>query len=322
MSPPRVVVLFGATGTGKTGLACAIADRIPCRLVSCDAVQVYRHVDAASAKPSGDELRHPWALVGVADPGDDLNLADWVRAAERELEIAAAAGRVPLVVGGTGLYVRGLLKGIAPAPPRDEALRERLRATASRRGVPFLHRLLSRLDPATAARLQPNDSQRLVRALEVRIAAGASITALQGGAWSGPDRYPALRLGLELPRDLLGRRLDARVEAFFAAGLVDEVRDLLGPRRVPPGANALSGIGYRETAAFLAAAGKEPLESLVAEVRLHTRQYAKRQATWFRRERPAVWFDPREPGLADGLAEAIAAWHSGGPPPAFGRAVV
>lgn len=316
---PRVVALFGATGTGKTALACALADRLPCRLVSCDALQVYRHLDAATAKPEGDERRHPWALVDLVEPTTHITLGDWVRAAQAEVARATAEGKIALVAGGTGMYLRGLLKGVAPAPARDEALRARLRGLAARRGVPFLHRVLARLDPATAARLQPRDSQRLVRALEVWLATGASLSGLQAGGWDGPDLYPALRIGLELPREELNRRLGARVERFFARGLVEEVRELLEARGVPPGVNALAGIGYRETVAWLRRADRPPVATLAAEVERHTRQYAKRQTTWFRRERPVLWADPRDPGLAARLVPVIRAFVESGVPAAPAR---
>ncbi len=308
--PPAVplVAIFGPTGTGKTALAADLADLVPCRLISCDAVQVYRGLDAATAKPRGREARHPWALVDVAEPARDFNLGDWVRAAEAEVADAWSRGLVPVVAGGTGMYLRGLLKGVAEAPPRDAALRARLAARADERGVPYLHRLLRRLDPEGAARLAPGDRQRLVRALEVRLRAGASLSALQGGGWQGPDRYRVLRVGLTLPREELSPRLDARVETFFRDGLVDEVRRLLGPGGVPPAANAFRAIGYREVVGVLAAGAAPDERALVADVQRATRQYAKRQRTWFRSEEGTAWHDPREPELAARLAAEVRDW--------------
>ena len=310
MSAPRLVALVGPTGTGKTALACAIADRVPCRLISCDALQVYRGLDAATAKPEGEERRHPWALVDWVDPREDVNLGRFARAAEAEVAAAAAEGRTALLVGGTGLYLRGLLKGVAEAPPRDEALRARLTALAARRGVPFLHRVLARLDPRTAARLAPNDRQRLARALEVRLLTGTSLAALQDGGWARPDRFPALKFGLTLPREELYARLDARAAGFFARGLVAEVRRLVEEEGVPREANALRAIGYREVVRALAAEGPPDEAALVEETRRATRQYAKRQLTWFRGEPGIEWFDARTPGLADELAARIAAFAS------------
>lgn len=300
-----MVAVFGPTGTGKTALALELADRIPCRLISCDALQVYRNFDRATAKPQGDERRHPWALIDAFPPELDINLGEWVRAAERELEAAWGTGRLPVVVGGTGLYLRGLLKGVAEAPARDPAQRQRLLALADRRGVPFLHRILGRLDPPTARRLRPNDRQRIVRALEVRLATGHSLTRLQDRGWERPDRFRCLKVGLDLPRELLYERLDQRVDRFFAQGLVDEVRSLLHERGVPPAANAFRAIGYREVLAWLFEGEARPIEEVIAAVKQHTRNYAKRQLTWFRRESPAFWIDPRVEGGADALAAAV-----------------
>lgn len=306
MSGPPVVAIYGATGTGKTRLAVELADRLPCRLISCDALQVYRDFRVATEKPRGAEARHPWALVDWAEPTRDVNLGDWVRAAEAEIRAAHAAGEVPVVAGGTGLYLRGLLKGVAAAPPRAPALRRRLAALAERHGVPFLHRVLSRLDPASAARLAPRDRQRVVRALEVRLASGASLAALQGGGFTRPDRFATLRVGLALPRELLYARLDARAAGYLAAGLVEEVRWLLETRRVPRDANAFRALGYREVLAHLeAGTGPGGEAALLERIQRDTRRYAKRQITWFRGEAGTTWYDPREPGLPDRLAGRI-----------------
>ena len=306
MSGPLVVAIYGATGTGKTRLAVELADRLPCRLISCDALQVYRDFRVATEKPRGAEARHPWALVDWVEPTRDVNLGDWVRAAEAEIRAAQAAGEVPVVVGGTGLYLRGLLKGVAAAPARDPLLRRRLAALAEWHGAPFLHRVLSRLDPATAARLGPRDRQRIVRALEVRVGSGSSLASLQGGGFTRPDRFATYRVGLALPREALYQRLDARAAGYLAAGLVEEVRWLLETRRVPRSANAFRALGYREVLACLDAppeAGGEA--ALLERIQRNTRRYAKRQATWFRGEAGTTWYDPREPDLPDRLAARI-----------------
>lgn len=310
----RLLALFGPTGTGKTALACDIADRLPVRLISCDSVQVYRDLQAATAKPEGNERRHPWALVDWADPERDVNLGDWVRAAERELEVAWGEGRTPLVVGGTGMYLRGLLKGVASAPRRDPGERRRLYALDAKHGTPWLHRVLTRLDPETAGNVGSNDRQRVVRALEVRLSVGASLAGLQSGGWRGPDRWPTLRLGLATDRTRLYQTLDRRVDQFFERGLIEEVLWLLGPRGVPPEANALRAIGYREV---VRACRREPGRgwvfagdeaSLRAEVAQATRRYAKRQMTWFRREPDTTWLDPEDPSTLEVCLERIRRW--------------
>jgi tRNA dimethylallyltransferase len=319
-----VVALFGATGTGKTAVACAVADAVPVRLISCDSVQLYRDLRAATAKPEGEETRHSWALVDWAEPHEDVNLGAWVRAAEDELRAAWKRRRLPLVAGGTGMYLRGLLKGVARAPRRNPALRERLRALEARHGSPWLHRVLARLDPPSADRIGPHDRQRLVRALEVRIASGRSFAGLQGRGWEGPDRWPALRLGLHMDRAALYARLDARVERFFERGLIDEVLWLLGPGGVPPDANALRAIGYREVVRACRPladgswifAGDEA--EVRAEVAQSTRRYAKRQMTWFRREPGTVWLDAEDPRVAERCIETIREWSAAFPDPSFG----
>jgi tRNA dimethylallyltransferase len=305
--PSFVVALFGPTGTGKTALACAIAERVPCRLISCDAVQVYRGLEAASAKPTADERRGEWALVDWVEPTQDVNMGAWVRAAEAEIREAHRRGLVPLVAGGTGLYLRGLAKGVAEAPARDEALRRRLRRLAARHGGPeWLHRVLRRLDPELAAQLGARDEQRVVRGLEVRLRTGRALSEMQGGGWRGPDRWPLLRVGISVPREVLYPRLDRRVELFFAAGLVAEVRDLLEREGLPAEANALRGLGYREVTDWLTGRSEaRSLDEVVEEVQRNTRRYAKRQMTWFRKETPATWHDAREPDLAERIARAI-----------------
>ncbi len=304
-APPLVVAIFGPTGTGKTALACDLADRVPAHLISCDAVQIHRDLSAGAAKPRGPAARHPWALVDIVEPARDLNLGEWVRAAEREIDWAARAGRTPIVVGGTGLYLRGLLKGVAPAPARSERLRARLQGLAENRGTPLLHRVLARLDPDTAAQLAPNDRQRLVRALEVRLSTGKSLARLQDRGWSGPDRFPTLRIGLAVPRDELHRRLDERTSSFFRSGLVAECRWLRTVRGIPASANALAAIGYREVVQWLEQPGARSEADLVAAVQRSTRRYAKRQMTWFRREQPALWLDPRDPALVERAVEEV-----------------
>ncbi len=205
------------------------------------------------------------------------------------------------------MYLRGLLQGIVEAPPRDPALRDRLRGMATRHGARRLHRWLRRLDPGSAERLSPGDTQRIVRALEVALSGGPRLSDLLagGGTWArGLERYAALKIGLELDRRALGERLEARVRGFFAAGLVSEVLDLLRGG-VPESANALKAIGYREVLEALRT-GLDP-ESVVEEVVASTRRYAKRQRTWFRKEAGVVWLDASEgpEALADRI---VALW--------------
>jgi tRNA dimethylallyltransferase len=304
-------VLVGPTGTGKSRLAVLVAERIGGEIVGCDALQVYRGFDVATAKPAPHERRSvPHWLIDVADPCRDYSLADYVADADGAIAAIRSRGRVPIVVGGTGMYLRGLLKGIVPAPARDDALRIRLRALALRFGPPRLHRWLARLDPASAARVLPGDVQRVIRGLELALASEASWSErlAASGTWSANgERYVALKFGLDLDREALGARLARRVDEFLASGLVDEVDRLLGAG-IPRTANAFKAIGYREVLAARLA-GRDPRGERDAIV-LATRRYAKRQRTWFRRERGVLWLDAaREPG--DLVTTIVAAWSEG-----------
>jgi tRNA dimethylallyltransferase len=287
-----VLVLLGPTGTGKSDVALEVAKILDGEIVGCDSLQVYRGLDAATAKPTGAARRAvPHHLVDCVDPRTDYTMADYVRAADHAIEGVAARERVPLVVGGTGLYLRGLLRGFIDAPGRDAALRGRLRRIVARGGADRLHAWLRRRDAETARRIPATDVQRLVRATELVYKSGESWSdrLREGGTWSaGEERYRAVKFGLDMGREAHGLRLDARVDRFFAAGLVDEVRSLLD-RGVPGEANAFKGIGYREVLGAIKR-GEDP-DGVRDEVRRNTRRYAKRQRTWFRAEPGVVWLE-------------------------------
>ena len=287
-----LLTILGPTGTGKSELALELALRIDGEIVNCDALQVYRGFDVATAKPPLDHrrrVRHH--VVDCVGPDRDFNLAEFERLATEAVSEIARRGKVPIVAGGTGMYLRGLLRGIVASPGRDEPLRSRIRAIGARRGATALHRWLRRLDPDSAARIPPGDVQRLARAVEFAL--------LDGGKWSerlrrqgtwldGGERYRALKVGLTMDRRRLCERLDARVDRFFESGLVAEVRRLLADG-VPPTANAFKAIGYREVLSALSD-GREA-EAVREEVKRNTRRFAKRQMTWFRREPDVVWLD-------------------------------
>lgn len=309
-------MLAGPTGAGKSGLALRVAEAVDGEIVGCDALQVYLGLDAATAKPSADDrarVRH-W-VVDTIDPRRDYTVADYVRDADAAIAAIRAASRVPIVVGGTGMYLRGLLRGVVAAPPRDPELRARLSRMIDRFGVERAWRVLSRLDPASGSRIPPRDRQRVVRALEVALT-GESLSArlARAGSWgSTAERYRALKFCLDADRERLARRLEERVSAFFAAGLVAEVRALLAAG-VPPTANALKGIGYREVVRALESAA-DPLGTAAAVVTA-SRRYAKRQRTWFRSEPSMTWLDAAdgEEALAARIAASWRAWVADGPP--------
>ncbi len=304
---PRLLVLVGPTGTGKSALALELATRLGGEIVSCDAFQVYRGLEIGTAKPTVDERRRVvHHAIDCADPRHGFSMVEWERIASSAIAQIAARGAVPLVVGGTGLYARALLRGFIPTPKRDLALRERLQRVAARRGAAFLHRCLVRRDAASASRLHPGDTQRIIRALELaRGGSNWSERLARAGNWAtGEERYPTLKIGLDRDRLRLNSILDARVDRFFERGLVAEIEALLAAG-VPPEANALRAIGYREVVQALLA-GTNPGETR-DQVRRRTRAYSKRQRTWFRRERDLEWLDS-DRSVVELAEQVVARW--------------
>ncbi len=284
---PLVVLLLGPTGSGKTALSLALGERFGGEIVSCDSVAVYRGMDLGTAKPSAEErARLPHHLIDVVEPNQPFTAGQYSRAARAALKEIAARGRLPVVTGGTGLYLRALTEGLFAGPERQEALRAALRRSRERHGETWLHRLLSRLDPASAARIHANDSPKLIRAIEVCLAARRPLSeVLASTAATDPlTGFRLLRIGLNPPRQALYARLNQRCAAMFAAGLVEETRGLLahyGPVR------ALDSLGYRQAMAVLAGTLSE--EAAIAAAQQGHRNYAKRQLTWFRREPDVRW---------------------------------
>src|SRR5262249_11988625 len=262
-SVPRapLLVVVGPTASGKSEVAAHLAETFGGEVVGCDSMQVYRGLDAGTGKPDAAlraRVRHH--LVDVADPARDFNLGDYVRLGEEAVDSILDAGRIPVIAGGTGLYLQGLLRGVFAGPRRDEALRARLLAVEARRGGLALHRMLRRRDPATAARLSPRDTQRIVRALEVGFLTGRPLSdhlAGEGGPGSpgspdetprprwGQDRWPTIKIGVRLPRELQIRAIEARVDRFLASGWAEEVRRLM-ESGLPEHANCWKALGYRE----------------------------------------------------------------------------
>lgn len=286
---PLVVILLGPTGSGKTALSLALAERFNGEIVSCDSVAVYRGMDLGTAKPSLDErARVPHHLVDVADPDQPMTAGEYSRQARAALQEITARGRLPIVTGGTGLYLRALTEGLFAGPQRHEKLRERLRKSAAKRGSAWLHRMLARLDPASAARIHANDTPKLIRAIEVCVAGRRPMSHLLASDSDARDPltgFRLLRIGLNPPRQPLYDRLNQRCTAMFAAGLVQETRTLLacyGPVK------ALDSLGYRQATAILLNGLSE--QAAIAEAQQGHRNYAKRQLTWFRREPDVRWF--------------------------------
>lgn len=280
-----LLVLFGPTGAGKSRLALALAEAHGAEIVSADSVQVYRGLDIGSAKPTAAErARVAHHGLDLFDPREQSDAARWVAAVEPTIQRLVAAGRPPVVCGGTGLYVRALLVGLADIPSVPEAVRVSVRARLADEGPEALHAELARVDPATAARLDPADRQRITRALEVFAATGTRLSTFLAEAPS-QSRYAARVVALVPTSSGLHARIAARAEAMIAAGLVEEVQGLLAAG-VPPDAPAFHTLGYREVIAALiahpAGLGMRDRHALVEAVARGHRQYAKRQLVWLR----------------------------------------
>lgn len=288
MSPthePLAVLLLGPTGSGKTALSLALGERFSGEIVSCDSVAVYRGMDLGTAKPTpAERARLPHHLIDVADPDQPFTAGDYSRAARAALREIAARGHLSIVTGGTGLYLRALTEGLFAGPARREDLRIRLRRSAERHGASWLHRLLSCLDPASAARIHANDAPKLIRAIEICLAGRRPMS--QQLARDPLTGFRLLRIGLNPPRAALYDRLNHRCAAMFAAGLVEETRSLLA--RSGP-VKALDSLGYRQACAVLDGSLSE--DAALAAAQQGHRNYAKRQLTWFRRELDVQWLD-------------------------------
>jgi tRNA dimethylallyltransferase len=290
MGEPLAVLLLGPTGSGKTTLSLALAEEFNGEIVSCDSVAVYRGMDLGSAKPTAAErARVPHHLIDVANPDQPFTAGAYSRAARAALREIAVRGRLPIVTGGTGLYLRALTEGLFAGPERQEDLRERLRRGGLTRGSVWLHRVLMRLDPTSAARIHSNDTPKLIRAIEVCLAGRrpmSEVLASEGEARDPLTGFRLLRIGLNPSRAALYERLNHRCAEMFAAGLVQETRTLLacfGPARV------LESLGYRQACSMLIGGLSE--KAAIAEAQQGHRNYAKRQLTWFRREPEVNWIE-------------------------------
>jgi len=284
-----VAVLTGPTGVGKTALAIRLAQELGAHIVNADSLQVYRELDIGTAKPTWEERALvPHHLLDVVFPDQDFDAADYYRLGRRVLADLQLRGIPPLVVGGTGLYIRVLLHGICDDGVPDESARQQLQEELQSQGLPVLYDRLCRLDPATAARLHPNDTCRILRALEVITAGGRQLSAQQQAHRFADSPYRPLIIALNRPRDELYARIEARVTAMLAQGLVAEVQDLR--RRYPATLKPMQSLGYRHVSAFLD--GRLAWDDMVAQLQRDTRRYAKRQLTWFRAEPDVHWLAP------------------------------
>ena len=289
-TPNPVVSIVGPTASGKSTLGIEVALRLNGEIINCDSVQVYRGIEIATAKVPFEERKGiPHHLIDFVSPEINYTAGDWAREAQAKIEEIERRGKVPLLVGGTGFYLRALRRPFFPSPQTDESLRQRLNKMREKRGAEYLHRLLRRLDPLSAQELYPRDWPRVHRAIEVRLQTGRPISTLKEKRVEPHESTRRLHiLALNPPRDELYRRINERTEAHFAAGLVDEVKHLL-TRGIPPDSNALGAHGYRRVVEHLL--GKRDLTSAVEQTKLDVRHYAKRQLTWFRHEPGVQWFE-------------------------------
>ena len=284
---PLVVAVLGPTATGKSALALAIAERYGGEIVNCDSTAVYRGFDIGTDKIALGERRGiPHHLIDIADPTDDYTAAQYARDAAAAIRDIRARGRLPILAGGTGFYFRALTRGLFPGPGADAALRSRLESIAARRDVTFLHRLLRKVDPESALRIQPRDLKRLVRALEVFFLTGRPLTAHFADTVSPLPDVDVLAVGLRLPAAQISERVTRRVDEQFTRGLLDEIRGLLASG-VPETARPFGGLVYRQALEHLHGVRDEAAtrELIVRE----NRKYSRRQLIWFRKEPNLRW---------------------------------
>jgi len=285
-----VIAIVGPTASGKSTLGIEVAHQINGEIINCDSVQVYQEIQIATAKVSFDERKGvPHHLIDFVSPDINYTAGEWAREAAKKIEEIETRGRVPLLVGGTGFYLRALRQPFFISPPTDESLRQRLNSMRERRGPEHLHRFLRRIDPDAAAQLFPRDWPRVQRAIEVYFQTGRSIVDQQPVRPEPHESSRRLRiLALNPPRTELYDRINQRTEEHFRAGLVEEVRELLH-HGFSPTSSALGAHGYRRVVEYLQ--GLRNLESAIEQTKLDVRHYAKRQLTWFRHEANVEWFD-------------------------------
>jgi tRNA dimethylallyltransferase len=285
---PLLVVVVGPTGSGKTALSLALAEHFRGEIVNCDSVALYREFEIGTDKPTAAErARVPHHLLDLIDPTAYITAGEYARQARRALEEIKTRGNLPIVVGGSGLYLRALLEGLFPGPQRSQELRQRLGERAGEKGSAYLHRVLRRLDPAAAAKIHAHDAPKLIRAIEVCLASRQRMTELwkQGG-----DPLPGfriLRLGLDPERKLLYDRLNQRAQRMFDSGVVEETQRLL--EKYGDAARALTSLGYKQAGQLLR--GEIDRGTALQAAQQAHRHYAKRQITWFRREPDVLWLD-------------------------------
>jgi tRNA dimethylallyltransferase len=303
MNPPLAIFLMGPTASGKTGLAVELVQRLPLAIVSVDSAMVYRGMDIGTAKPDAATLAvAPHRLIDIRDPAQSYSAAEFRADAVGEMESICRQGSSPLLVGGTMLYFRALERGLSDLPGAEPELRAELAAQAGRIGWPAMHERLARIDPAAAARIHPNDPQRIQRALEVYELSGRSLSELCSRGAEARADYRFLKILLAPPREVLHRRIEQRFRHMLDQGFLNEVKRLRDRGDLDPRLPAMRAVGYRQAWSHLE--GELSASEWVERAMAATRQYAKRQLTWLRSERHVQWIDPLGP---DAVAQGVAA---------------
>jgi len=302
-----IFAISGPTASGKTALGVGLAQSIGGEVVNFDSVQIYKGIQVATAKPSEEEKQGiPHHLIGYVDPNVNYTAADWAEDATKKIEDIQSRGSVPILVGGTGFYLRSLRNPLFESPKTDHELRSRLQSIAEMKGSPYVYRMLKRLDPAAAKKLFENDAPRINRALEVIFQTGEAFSRQQRNRSDPPEFVARIRLFvLNPPRDVLYEKINNRTEQHFENGLVEEVKQLIAVGVNQTG-KALGAHGYRRVCEYLR--GERSLESAIEKSKQDVRNYAKRQLTWFRREADAVWLNGfgNEAGIVEQiLAETV-----------------
>jgi tRNA dimethylallyltransferase len=302
---PAAVFLMGPTAAGKTGLAVDLCRRFPLEIISVDSALVYRGMDIGTAKPDAETLRlAPHRLIDIRDPAEPYSAADFCADARREMDAITAGGRVPLLVGGTMLYFRALEHGLSELPAADPDVRERLERQAAKLGWAGMHEILRQNDPQAAERIHPNDPQRIQRALEVISVSGQSMSELyeQTATYTLGHRLHKIIVSPE-PRSVLHQRIEKRFDTMIEAGFIDEMKGLFARPDLNADLPSMRAVGYRQAWAWLE--GKYSFEQMREKAIAATRQLAKRQLTWLRRESGSVWYDLHADGVRQEVIDAL-----------------
>jgi tRNA dimethylallyltransferase len=304
LQDPLLVVVLGPTGSGKTSLSLALAERFCGEIVNCDSVAMYREFEIGTAKPTAPErARAPHHLLDFVEPSGYITAGEYARLARQMLEEIKSRGAMPIVVGGTGLYLRALLEGLFSGPQRCEELRERLHQRTEHKGSAYLQRLLSRLDPTAGARIHANDVPKLIRAIEICLASRQKMTEIWKSGRDPLQGFRFLRLGLHTERNALYERINQRAQRMFDSGLVQETQRLLD--KYGDTAHPLTSLGYKQAVQLVR--GEIDHRTAVQAAQQSHRNYAKRQMTWFRREPDVVWLSGfgDEPRIQDAAISRV-----------------